>query len=85
MVLEETVKSLENEIAFRKGIELKINEMSGAVIQSKTSEKGFKLKLENLQEKLVTLTEDRDNLLKEVILLRSFKEKAFMKYAEYDG
>ena len=48
MVLEATKASLDNEISFRKGIELKINEMNGRVIQAKANEKNFKLKYETL-------------------------------------
>ena len=84
MVLEATNKSLENEILFRKGIEYKINEMNGIVIQSKSNENNFKKKYETLQNSFDNLKASKDSLVKEVVELRSFKEKAFLKYADYD-
>ena len=84
MVLEATNKSLENEILFRKGIEFKINEMNGVVIKSKANENNIKKKYETVQTAFDKLKDNKDSLVKELIELKSFKEKAFLKYADYD-
>ena len=83
-VIEAANKSLEDEVAFRKNIEKKMNDMHNQVVCAKNAESGLQKKVDDNELVMKQQDEKIINLTKEVIELRSWKEKSFMKYGQYD-